>query len=142
MLFLLDVNVLLYAFREEAPEHQAARSWIEGVLGSADTVAATAETLTGVIRIASDPRIVRRPNLGAAFAFADALLDAGLERVGPGGRHWAIFRELCLRGALSGNDVPDAHLAAVAIEQDATLVTHDRGFDRFPELRRLDPFAT
>jgi len=137
--FLLDTNILVYAVRDDAPEQEQALAWLKDALDEGADVVATGDTLAGVVRIASHPRIVNRPDARAAIEFCDGLLQAGLSLVGPTGSFWATFRALCLRHGLSGNDVPDAHLAAVAIAHDATLVTHDRGFERFAELRLLDP---
>lgn len=141
MRFLLDTNVLVYALREEAPQNPAAQRWLKDALAAPEIVAATSTVLAGLVRITSQPRFFTAPSAMAALSFVDELLDAGLHVYEPTPRHWPVFRDLCLRHGLTGNDVPDAHLAAIAIEQDATLVTHDHGFDRFSELRRLDPLA-
>jgi uncharacterized protein len=135
---LLDTNILIYGLQEEAPEHAVARAWLTDALRS-EAVAVTSAALTGLFRVASSQRIFNRPDLAGALAMADGLIAGGAQQLEPAARHWPIFRELCLRHGLSGNEIPDAHLAAVAIEHDATLVTHDRGFDRFAELRTLDP---
>jgi predicted nucleic acid-binding protein len=60
-------------------------------------------------------------------------------RVRPGERHWGIFHDLVSQHGLRGNDIPDAYLAALALEQGATWVTTDRGFARYEGLRLLDP---
>jgi toxin-antitoxin system PIN domain toxin len=56
-------------------------------------------------------------------------------------RHWPIFADLCSRTPARGNLVPDAYLAAMAIETGATFATRDRGFARFTGGRLLDPIA-
>lgn len=72
--------------------------------------------------------------------FANALLGAPtVQVVRPGLRHWSIFRDLVTTHRLRGNDVPDAYLASLAMEQGATFVTLDRGFARFDGLRRRNP---
>ena len=78
-----------------------------------------------------------------------AAVDAGIEQdrtvllaavaLAAGPRHWAVMRELVLGLGLRASDVPDAHLAALALERNAILATLDRGFARFPGLRLLDP---
>ncbi|MHB8275600.1 MAG: PIN domain-containing protein [Dermatophilaceae bacterium] len=62
-------------------------------------------------------------------------------RVRPGERHWGIFHDLVSAHGLRGNDIPDACLAALALEQGATWVTTDRGFARYQGLRLLDPLT-
>ena len=141
MTALLDTNVLVYLLREEAPEHVTARRWLAEATKANDDIRTTSVALAGLVRLASSPKIFASPDLRRAFGFIDALTDRGLGLSEPGPRHWRLFRELCLRHDLSGNEVPDAYLAAVAIEIDATLVTRDRGFDRFPSLQTLDPLA-
>ncbi len=141
MPFLLDTNILLYALNERVPQHERTRHWLQGTLRR-ERVLATSSALTGLVRIWSNRQIFKDGDAREAFDFVDALFDAGLEVVESTPRDWPIFRSLCLRHGLTGDDVPDAHLAAVAIEHDATLVSHDRGFARFEELRRLDPIAT
>ncbi len=74
--------------------------------------------------------------------FLDAVLAGpAVRRVVPGERHWDLFLDLCRRGDAKGNLISDAWLAAIAIEQGATLVTADRDFRRFPGLRLEDPLA-
>ncbi|MCC7474774.1 MAG: PIN domain-containing protein [Pirellulales bacterium] len=60
----------------------------------------------------------------------------------PGPRHWDIFRELCRRVQATGNLVPDAYLAALAMESGCEWVTTDRDYARFPGLNWCHPFAS
>lgn len=77
-----------------------------------------------------------------ALAFADALRDQPTAvLLGPGPRHWGIFERLCLEAGAKGNLVPDAYLAALAIESGAELITTDRDFARFPGLRWRHPLS-
>ena len=96
-----------------------------------------------MIRLVTNHRIYRNPsNPTAVLSFCDAILDApAAMKVRPGERHWGIFHGLVSRHGLRDNDIPDAHLAALALEQGAMLVTTDRGFARYEGLRRLDPLA-
>ena len=59
----------------------------------------------------------------------------------PGESHWEILRTLLIEGQCRGQLIPDAHLAALAIEHGATLATHDRGFARFTGLEVFYPLA-
>ena len=92
-------------------------------------------------------RISTLPALGAAsaasaevFKFLAALRQQSWTvRIEPGEHHLELLQGLCTKLKLRGNDINDAFLAALAIEYDATLVTADKGFNRFPGLRILDP---
>ena len=74
------------------------------------------------------------------FRFLAALKSReNVFRIEPGDRHFTLFLNLCVDLKLRGNDVNDAHLVALALENNATLVTADRGFGRFSGLRVFDP---
>lgn len=140
-MILFDVNVLLWAQREELEHHRRAKAFVDGVL-AADTAFGVSElVLSAVVRISTHPSIFSPPTpLARALDFAAALRDAPTAVVlGPGPRHWRIFDRLCRESNAKGNIVPDAYLAALAIETGSTLVTTDRGFTRFPGLGWENP---
>jgi toxin-antitoxin system PIN domain toxin len=138
-----DINLLVYAHRREAPQHEASRQWLleartgEERLGLADVV------MAGYLRVVTNGRVFRDPTpFDQAVRFLDAVLaGSAVRRIAPGERHWALFLDLCRRGDAKGNLISDAWLAAIAIEQGATLVTADRDFRRFSGLRLEDPLA-
>jgi hypothetical protein len=138
---LLDVNVCVYAFRRESGRHEDFKAWLEQALSGSEPVGLPEPVLASTIRLVTNHRIYQDPSTPAAvLSFCDALLDApAAMRVRPGERHWAIFRDLVSQHGLRGNDIPDAYLAALALEQGATWVTTDRGFARYEGLRVLDP---
>lgn len=140
---LVDTNLLIYAFRPESPEHPAARDWLTGLLIRGERLLLTSAALVSFARLLTSPRIVRRPvGVDQVLAFIDSLRsEPGTQQAEPGPGYPEIFARICTEGGLQGNDIPDAHLAAVAIEHGAVLATHDRGFGRFDELRTLDPLA-
>ena len=140
-LFVPDVNVLIYAFRTDSTEHILHRDWLNSALrtdriGLADTI------LSGFVRIVTNPRIFAEPTpTGAALGFVRALADSPRsEWVRQGLAAWERF-ELLARAdpGVRGNLVPDAHIAALCLENSATLVTRDRGFARFPGLKTVAP---
>src|SRR5688500_11158089 len=97
--------------------------------------------LTGFIRIATNRTLFAEPPTmaeGVRAAERFHVPPNGV-RVHPGPNHWGIFRSLLLQTGLSSKDVSDAYLAAFALENDATFVTFDRGFRRFPGLRVFVP---
>jgi uncharacterized protein len=93
--------------------------------------------LSGFLRVVTHPRVFRIPTpLERALEFASALRDQpNAVAVSPGPRHWAIFERLCRDAAARGNLVPDAYLAALAIERGCEWVTLDRDYARFAGLR-------
>ena len=140
---LVDTNLLIYAFRPESPEHPAAHAWLTGLVNRGERLLLTSATLVSFARLTTSPRIVRRPvAVDQVLAFIDSLRSGpGTQQAEPGPGYAEIFARVCTAGRLQGNDIPDAHLAAVAIEHGAVLATHDRGFDRFDDLRTIDPLA-
>jgi uncharacterized protein len=134
---LTDVNVLVNAFRADAPDHGRCRGWLEGVVRGDSRYGMSPQVLSGVVRITTHPKVFRQPSpLGEVLEFCDALLQQpGCIPVEPGENHWAIFTRLCREADARGNLVPDAWLAALAIEAGCEWVTLDRDYARFPGLR-------
>ena len=95
--------------------------------------------LSGVLRVVTHPRVFVRPTpTQQALAFCDTV-RAGGTPIEPGGRHWQIFTGLCADARARGNVIPDAYLAALAIESNSEWVTTDRDFRRFTGLRVRHP---
>ena len=141
-MFLPDVNILVYAHREDSVRHAGARDWLMTVLQESTPVGLFSPTLASFVRIVTNPRIFGTPTpLSIALNFVQILhsYPAALPITnGPG--HWAIFEHLCQATGAVGNLIPDAFLAALAIEHDCELITADQGFARFPNLRWCLPF--
>lgn len=139
-MIVADVNVLVAAHREDNPHHAAVREWLRS-LPVDEELAVPAAALVGFLRVVTHPRISPRPTpIAIALAFVDRLRDhpAYVELV-PGREHWTTFTRLVLEHGLVGNDVPDAHLAALTLENSARLATFDAGFARFPQLVTMAP---
>ncbi len=137
----VDVNVLVYAHRRESPDHDAYRAWLEDARRANEPLGLSDAVGSGFLRVVTHPRIFREPTpRNVAIAFIDGLRQSpATTLVHPGERHWHIFLDLCDQVGASGNLIPDAYLAAVAIEQGATWVSADRGFARFSQLRWVHP---
>ena len=134
---LVDVNVLVTAFRGSAPGHKVCRDLVEDLVNGPLPYGVSELVLSGFLRVSTHPRIFDPPApMSAALAFADAYRagDAAVV-VAPGPRHWPIFSALCLSARTKGNLVPDAYLAALAIESGCEWISADRDFARFPGLR-------
>ena len=140
-MLLPDVNVYISAFRRESPRHEAHQVWLEDTLNDVEPVGVSGLVLSAFLRIVTNPRIYRVPSTPeAAVGFCDAVRAAPASvPVEPGSRHWSTFSSLVTTQRLRANDVPDAYLAALALEHDATLVTTDRGFARYGGLRLRPP---
>jgi len=138
---LVDVNVLVYAFRADAPGHVAHRAWVASLVGSDEAYAVSDHVLAGFLRVVTHPKVFHPPTpIEPALAFASAFRERpNAVPLAPGPRHWSIFTRLCVEAAARGNLVPDAWLAALAIESGCELVTTDGDFARFPGLRWRHP---
>lgn len=140
---LSDVNVLVYAHRADAPNHAAYRHWLEDVINGDHAYGMADIILSGFLRIVTHPRIFDPPSeLGVALAFANQVRNQpNCVPITPGPRHWNIFTSLCERAGVKGNLIPDAYLAALAIESGCEWITTDRDFSRFPELKWRHPLG-
>ncbi len=132
---LPDVNVLLAGFRTDHVHHRAARPFLEAARSGTVTLAMSDVALAALVRLATNPRVFVQPDtVDAVLEYIEALVDPPAEVITAGAGHWPRFAGLCRELNLRGNLVPDAYLAALALEQRAQLVTFDRGFGRYPRL--------
>ena len=138
---LVDVNVLVYAYREDAPGHAGFRAWLQDTLESDLAFGVPDLVLSGFLRIVTHPRVFDPPSaIDHALDFAEVIRTRpNTVPVAPGPRHWAIFTRLCRQAGVKGNLVPDAYLAALAIESGSEWITTDRDYSRFPGLRWRHP---
>ena len=138
---LADVNVFVYARRRESPGHAQIRAWLETQLGGSQPFGVSELVLSSFVRIVTNRRVYFEPTpIDAALEFCAIVLAApAAVRLRAGARHWEIFADLCRTAGARANTVPDAYLAALAIEHGATWVTLDAGFRRFAGLRVESP---
>ena len=134
---LPDVNVLLYAFRADAPKHPECKAWLESLLNGEAAYGISPQVLSSVIRIATHPKIYKEPSpLLEVVAFCELLMaQPHCQTVNPGSRHWPIFRRLLAESKAAGNLVPDAWFAAIAIEHGCEWVTADSDYGSFGGLK-------
>ncbi len=140
---LVDVNLLVYAYNKTSPQHTEARLWFEDLISRRQSILLPWHSILGFLRIATNPRSAANPfSQEDAAAIVDEWLSHGFITVlHPGEGHWEILRTLLIEGQCRGQLIPDAHLAALAIEHGATLATHDRGFARFAGLDVFYPLT-
>lgn len=134
---LLDNNILISAFRQDLENHSVSKTWLEGALNHGRAIRIFPTVEAGFLRITTHPKIFNPPSkMTEASAFLNALSQAPTVEVvqwTPGCR--ACWLGLCAELKLSGNDCNDAMLAAVALEKGLRMVTFDKGFKCFPNLR-------
>ncbi len=141
-MILPDVNVLVYAYNDQAPGHQRYKIWLETLVRGNESYGMADIVLSGFLRVVTNPKVFDPPSAVAeALVFADRVRQApNCVVVSPGTRHWSIFVGLCRLSAARGNLIPDAYLAALAIESGSEWITMDGDYARFPGLRWRRPF--
>lgn len=143
-MILPDVNLLLYAHREEFPRHDEYRAWVEATIGGVEPYALAAAVLSGFVRIATNPRVFDPPS-----TMRQALEFVGVLRSQPNcvwldtdRAHWSVFESLCQEPGIKAGLVTDAFIAALAIRHGCELATEDGDFKRFlPRLAIRRPLA-
>jgi len=142
-MILPDVNILVYAHRSDTPNHTAYRRWLEELINSELAYGMADIILSGFLRVVTHPRIFNPPSeMAVALTFANQIRNQpNCVIITPGLRHWNIFSRLCEITGVKGNLVPDAYLAALAIETGSEWVTTDRDFSRFPDLKWRHPLG-
>jgi uncharacterized protein len=138
---LVDANVLLNAVNRSAPQHAAARTWLEAALGGGAIVGFAWLPLLAFVRISTMANIFERPltPLQATGWVSQWLQQPSAREVSPTAHHAAVLAEMMKHVELGGNLANDAHLAALAIEHKASVVSFDRDFSRFPRVKHEIP---
>jgi toxin-antitoxin system PIN domain toxin len=143
-MLLLDINVVLAAHRDDHPHYAAVRSWFDDLLRGGEPFTVPDVVWGSFLRLATNRRIFEVPTTRVdAFAFLEAVRgQPGHVPVVPGDRHLVLLRRVCDDADATGDLIPDALLAALALEHGCEIATLDRDFARFPSVRhRLVPAA-
>ncbi len=142
-MILVDANLLIYAHVGSFPQHAVAREWLDGQLGGGGRVGLPWPSLLGFLRLVTNARVFERPEPTAqAWRQVEAWLDAEASWIPqPTERHLELLGRLVTAGGIQASLVPDAHLAALAIEHGLTLCSTDGDFARFAGLRWENPLA-
>jgi uncharacterized protein len=137
-----DVNVLIYAYRDDSRQHEKFRKWLDELVNAEEPFGMSDFILSGFLRIVTNPRVYKLPTpIRDALNFANSVRSRpNCVGVAPGPRHWEIFTRLCDIAGAKGNLVPDAYFAALAIESGSEWITTDGDYGRFPGLRWRRPF--
>jgi toxin-antitoxin system PIN domain toxin len=139
----IDSNLLIYAHVASFPQHERARGWLDDQLSGQVRIGLPWPSLIGFLRIVTNPRIFERPTtIADAWRQATAWLDCEVAWTPePTERHRDVLESLLAAPGVQGNLVPDAHLAALAIEHGLLLCSTDGDFARFPNLRWQNPLG-
>lgn len=141
---IVDANLLLYATDTTSPHHTRAVSWLTEALNGDRRVGLPWQSLGAFVRIVTHPRVTRHPlDADTAQDIVDSWLAAPAAWVPPATENTArVYADLARRHRVTGNLVPDAQLAALALEHGVAIVSADSDFARFPEVTWLNPLRS
>jgi toxin-antitoxin system PIN domain toxin len=139
-LYLPDANVLIHALRKASNEHVACRRWLIDTTKAGDEIGLCELVEAALLRIPTLPKLQLLPMPEVLGFWKDDLWSyPQTRRMASGSRHMQLFADLVTGLGLCGNDINDAWIAALALEQQATVVSTDDGFGRFPGLSWINP---
>jgi len=142
-MILIDSNLLIYASDSSLAQHERTRSWLDNQLSGTAPVGLPWQSLLAYLRITTNPRSISRPQkMSDAWSqINDWLACEPAWTPEPTEHHAQTMRTLCDSASVFGDFVPDAHLAALALDHGLTLCSSDSHFARFPTLRWFNPLA-
>lgn len=140
-MILVDINILVNSYREDMVRHREFRAWFLGLAQNGVAFGVADLVFSGFLRIVTNPAIFNSPTpvKKALKHVAEIQALPTFVPVYPGVRHWEVFRGLVETMDLRGNRIPDAYLAAMAIETGNEWISDDRGFSEYPNLRWRRP---
>lgn len=142
-MILPDINLLIYAYNSACEEHKVCSVWLEKLLNGNEPVCFSWHTIMGFIRILTTVKMVANPySPKQAMDIAGEWLSTPVSMMlVPGDGHFAIFRQLVIDSGIAGARLADAHIAALAIEHNATVATSDKDFRGFDGVKLINPLA-
>ncbi len=140
-MYLMDVNIFVYAYRKDVTNHLLYKEWFESVVNSGDFYGVSELVLSGFLRVVTHPRVFNNPSsINDAVAFVRQIKDrSNAVVITPKERHWSIFEDLISSTQATGNLIPDAYHAALSIEAGCEWITTDKGFNKFKGLTFKHP---
>jgi len=143
-MILLDANLLVYSYVDTFSQHDSAQAWLDSELNGSAPVGMPWQSVLAFVRLVSNPRIFDHPvTVVKAWQQVESWLECPVVWIPvPTDRHYGILRQLLTHGHLRSNHVPDAQLAALALEHNLVLHSTDGDFARFPGLRWKNPLAS
>lgn len=138
-----DINLLIYAYNDQAPEHAKAKAWWEDTLNGNTPVAIPWISISGFIRLMTHPRVLAQPmEINLAISHVRSWLAQPPVRIlHPGSKFESLFLDSLSTLGSGGNLTTDAQLAALAVEHQAELHSCDSDFSRFAGLRWRNPLV-
>ena len=138
-----DLNLVVYAYDSTSPHHVAAHRWWTGCLSQHETVGISWLVALGFVRLWTNPRVFRNPmTIDQAASHVESWLKRPMVRMlNPGPKHAEHLFDFLRKEGKGGNLTTDAHLAALAVESNATLHTSDTDFVRFAGVKWINPLA-
>lgn len=138
-----DVNLLLYAIIDAFPRHESAKSWWEETMNSHELIGLTDPAIFGFLRICTNPRLLKPPLPVevASEVVEEWLAEPNVRWAVPGPHHHAIALRFLRAVGTAANLTTNVQLAAIAVENDATIYTNDSDFARFDNVRWINPLT-
>ena len=137
---IVDANLLLYAVDQNSPHHQSASAWVESVMSGPKRIGLPWQTIGAFLRIVTHPRVTTNPlDSATAWGFVSEWLVQPQVWIPPAGERTAQILGRLLADGVTGNLIPDAQLASLAIEYGVPVASNDSDFARFPECRWFNP---
>lgn len=142
-MILPDVNLLVYAHNKASQCHRQAAPWWEDCLNGEGGILLPHICINGFVRIMTHPKILEEPlDIGEAFEMTDVWLESDcLSLLAPGMRHYSLYKNALLEAGTGGKLTTDAYLAALALENQATIYSNDSDFSRFSGLKWENPLG-
>ena len=142
-MILVDANLLIYAHGARFPQHKRAKAWLDERLNGTAPVGLPWPSLLAFLRLVTNPRIFEHPETTAeAWKQIEEWLDCAPVWIpAPMERHRELLASILINQNITANLVPDAHLAALAMEHGLVLCSTDGDFGRFPNLRWENPIS-
>ncbi len=139
-----DLNLLVYAHNEGAPDHAAAKEWWEGLVNGMDRVGIPWVVSVGFVRLMTHPRVLVHPvTANEAVDYVQEWFQfPHITSINPGAEHMNHFRRSLNAAGVGANLVTDSHIAALAMEYQAEVHSNDSDFSRFPGLRWRNPLPS
>ena len=141
---LVDANMLIYSLVASFPQHEKAKAWLDKKLNDSPPLGLPWPSLLSFVRLVANPRIFERPEpVSEAWTQVEGWVDAPASWIPqPTDRHVEILGSLMTKTIMKANLVPDAHLAALAIEHGLTVCSTDGDFARFPNLSWVSAYRS
>lgn len=144
MTYLIDSNIFLYAHLSKLPEHQKSAEFIKQAVNENETILLTESVILSFIRLATNGRLFS-PALTVGqceLVLNNLLAQPNVTIFSPLALHYSHLTQFMTKHNLTDNNTMDAHLACIALSTKATLVTNDKGFNKFPFVKTYNPLAS